>query len=88
MAGLPSPPSDFRSSFRPSRIAGILWGLFSLTAFISAFLLPAHIYLTMAGWKIKLTPWYFKLYFGILFFSALYHGLYRLKTILKDLKIL
>jgi hypothetical protein len=72
---------------KPSRISGLLWGLFSGTAMLSAFILPVHIYALMKGYQMNLESWYFKLYFIALFGSALYHGFYRLKTILKDLAI-
>lgn len=75
-------------NLKPAKLAGLLWGLFSATAFFAAFTLPIHIFALLTGWKMKLDPAFFKLYFAVLFFSALYHGLYRLKTVLKDLKIL
>lgn len=77
-----------RPDAKPAKLAGLLWGLFSATAFLSAFTLPIHIWALMTDWKMKLDPVFFKFYFAVLFFSALYHGLYRLKTVLKDLKIL
>lgn len=73
---------------KPARLIGLLWGLFSAMAMISAFVLPVHVFAIMAGFLPRVDAWYFKLYFFVLFFSALYHGLYRLKTVLKDLKIL
>ncbi len=76
-------------SKKPAVAQGILWGLFSGTATLTAFLFPIHIIAILS----LAPPWDFDnpfeiLYFGILYFSVIYHGLYRLKTILKDLKIL
>lgn len=73
---------------KPAFLKGFLWFLFSGTAMLSAFILPVHIWALANNYSMKLNPWFFKIYFGVLLFSALYHGLYRTKTILKDLKII
>lgn len=72
----------------PAYFKGFLWFIFSGTAMLSAFILSVHIWALMNGYSMKLDSLFFKIYFSVLFFSALYHGLYRTKTILKDLKII
>jgi hypothetical protein len=68
-----------------SYLHGLLWLAFSGTAMISAFILPIHILALLAGYQMNLSGELFWMYFAFLFFCALYHALYRVKTILKDL---
>lgn len=50
----------------------------------SAFALPVHIFMLTHGFEMEATP-VASSYFFILISSALYHGLYRTKTIFFDL---
>lgn len=69
-------------------LKGFLWFTFSGTAMLSAFILPVHIWAHSTGEIIiNLTPLFFRFYFFVLIICALYHGLYRTKTILFDLGI-
>lgn len=72
---------------RPAYLKGFLWFAFSATAMLSAFILPIHIFLflTPGSIEMRLSNPLLRIYFFILFISALYHGLYRTKTILFDL---
>lgn len=70
---------------KPAFITGFLWFAFSGTAMLSAFILPIHIWAISHGYTMNLGNIFFRLYFVVLFVCALYHGLYRTKTILFDL---
>lgn len=70
----------------PARAKGLLWGLFSATATYSAFILPAFIFSTLKTQSNYTAPiWFLKVYVGVTLFCALYHSLYRVKTITFDL---
>ncbi len=68
-----------------SYLKGFLWFTFSGTAMLSAFILPIHVWALAHGYAMNLSNIFFRLYFLVLFIAALYHGLYRAKTILFDL---
>ncbi|MEK7524413.1 MAG: hypothetical protein AAB588_05295 [Patescibacteria group bacterium] len=74
---------------RPAFIKGLLWFTFSGTAMLSAFILPAHIWALSSKDSIMylMESFLFRAYFFILILCALYHGLYRTKTILFDVGI-
>lgn len=69
---------------KPALFKGLLWGMFSATAFVSAFVLPAHIFAWLRGMELR-EGLFFEVYLFAVLFCALYHGLYRAKTILHDL---
>lgn len=69
----------------PAFLKGFLWFVFSGTAMLSAFILPIHLWAVLSGASMKLNSLLFRGYFFILIIAALYHGLYRTKTILFDL---
>lgn len=69
----------------PAFLKGFLWLAFSGTAMLSAFILPIHLWAAFNGSPMKLDSMLFRGYFFILIIAALYHGLYRTKTILFDL---
>lgn len=52
---------------------------------LSAFILPIHFWAILSNASIKLDSLLLRGYFFILIIAALYHGLYRIKTILFDL---
>lgn len=72
---------------KPAYFKGFLWFAFSAASMLSAVTLPIHIFLflTPGSVEMRLDHPIFRIYFFILFISALYHGLYRTKTILFDL---
>lgn len=62
----------------------LLWFIFSGTATVSAFILPVHLWALLSGYEPNFSSNFNTFYFWALFFCAVYHGLYRLKTILFD----
>ncbi len=52
---------------------------------LSAFILPIHLLALLNGSSMKLDSIFFRGYFFILIIAALYHGLYRTKTVLFDI---
>lgn len=74
-------------SNKPLLIKPLLWLTFSGTAMLSAFILPVHVWALMSGNHMKLSWLPARLFFFVLFGAALYHGLYRTKTILFDLGV-
>lgn len=62
-----------------------LWLTFSGTAMLCAFILPAHVWALSDGLSMDVTWWLPRFYFLVLFTAALYHSLYRVKTIAFDL---
>ena len=82
--------ADFslKNSPKPAFVSGFLWVTFSGTAMLSAFVLPVHIWALQAGYAPKLENFFFLGYFFIVFACALYHGLYRTKTVLFDLGLI
>lgn len=82
-----------KEPIKPAYIKGILWFLFSGTAMLSAVILPVHIWALMTGhvpewWTTGAywpSPIILRVYFIVLSIAALYHGLYRTKTIVFDL---
>lgn len=76
-----------QSSPKPAYSKGFLWFLFSGTAMLSALVLPIH-FLMMLFFPfvfMRLDSILTRGYFFVLFFAALYHGLYRTETVLIDL---
>lgn len=74
---------------RPAYLKGFLWFIFSGAASLSAFVLPVHLWALIQGYEPKnlffgMLP-IGALYFIVVLEAALYHGLYRTKTILFDL---
>ncbi len=72
----------------PSKLAtlkALFWFIFSGTAMLSAFILPVHVWALNDGFSMNLTWWLPRAYFFVLFAAALYHSLYRVKTIAFDL---
>ncbi len=71
---------------KPAYAQAVLWGLYSATATLSAFVLPVHFY-ALFRWKEldTVTQPIFKAYLFIVLFCAFFHGLYRTKTIFHDL---
>lgn len=69
----------------PAFLKGFLWLAFSAAAMLSAFILPIHLFAVLNGSPMKLDSPLLRSYFFILIIAALYHGLYRAKTILFDL---
>ncbi len=69
---------------KPAVFKGLLWGMFSATAVVSAFVLPVHIYALLRGMELR-PGLFFEVYLFAVLFCALYHGLYRTKTIFHDL---
>lgn len=62
--------------------------MFSATATFSAFVLPAFIVGTVKTETLYSGPiWFLKVYTAITIFCALYHSLYRVKTIAFDLDL-
>lgn len=61
------------------------WGLFSATATICAFILPIFIWQHI---QVNINRTYpeplIVIYFGFIFFCALYHSLYRIKALCED----
>lgn len=72
-------------SNKPAYVKGFMWFTFSGTAMLSAVILPIHIGALLFGYRMNLSSPIAKIYFGLLFFCALYHSLYRVNTILFDL---
>lgn len=72
---------------KPKVLKVFLWFTFSGTAMLSAFILPIHLWALATGSALKLSWWIARYYFLILTICALYHGLYRTKTILFDLGV-
>ncbi len=70
---------------KPAYLKGFLWFAFSGTAMLSAFILPVHIWALSHGYHMDFPWWPFRLYFTVLMIAALYHSLYRVKTICFDL---
>lgn len=73
---------------RPAKLKAFLWFTFSATAMLSSFILPIHVWTLAHGYSMNLGWLLSRLYFFILFTSALYHGLYRTKTIAFDIGLL
>src|SRR3989338_10641234 len=65
-------------------IKGFLWFAFSGTAMLAAFILPVHIWALTNDFTFQ-TTWLARIYFIVLMIAALYHSLYRVKTIVFDL---
>ena len=71
---------------KPAIMTGLKWGLFSATATLSAFFLPAFILGNInSSIKAPFGELVSVTITGIILFAALYHGLYRVKTICEDL---
>ena len=70
-------------------IPALLWILFSATATITAIALPVNLFAWLMGYAsaATLTSIWFNIYMFIILSAALFHGLYRTKTILHDLGI-
>lgn len=66
-------------------VKAFLWLIFSGTAMLSAFIFPVHVWALADGLSMDLSWWLPRLYFFVLFAAALYHSLYRVKTIAFDL---
>lgn len=73
---------------KPAFLKGFLWFAFSGTAMLSAFILPVHLWALSNSRFMNLNTLFFRLYFFVLFIAALYHGLYRTKTILFDIGLI
>ena len=75
---------------QPAMLKGLLWGLFSATATASAFLLPAFIVgqFFAAPYNHNLSPYLLYGSIVIIYFCALYHALYRIKSSDHDLHLL
>lgn len=83
---------------KPDRLASILWLVFSGSLFISAFLMPAFIFLLVFGPALGLVPdvlasgrvgaWLasplVKLFWIFGGLGTIYHGLHRLKYVIYD----
>ena len=64
---------------------GLLWFAFSGTAMLSAFLLPIHIFALAQDFTIQRSHFFARVYIFVIIFCALYHSLYRVQTIIRDL---
>lgn len=75
---------------KPAIVKGLLWGTFSGTATVSAFVLPAFIigHLFHQSYTTQLPPYLFYGGITIIFFCAAYHALYRAIASNHDLKLL
>lgn len=70
-------------------IPAIKWLLFSAAATITAFLLPVFVKSVQNGYLISPNKlgWLGPIFGILILVSALYHGLYRVKTVLHDLGV-
>lgn len=81
--------SQINEKHRPALFKALLWGVFSLTAMMAAFILPVHLYALLRNYDLhfmsNVEHPFLKFYLFVVLFCALYHGLYRTKTIFHDL---
>lgn len=78
---------ETKNKSEPSYVSGLMWFAFSATAMLSAVILPIQIYALPSGYDLNVDTIFHKTYFSVLLIAALYHGLYRTKTIIFDLGI-
>ena len=68
------------------KLIAIKWGLFSATATLCAFILPVFIWNNInSNLNTSYPKWIIGLFISIVYFSALYHSLYRIRAFCEDL---
>ena len=73
---------------QPSYMKGFLWLAFSATATFCAFVLPIHIFALTIGFSMDFSSIFLRIFYFTVLIAALYHGLYRTKTILLDIGLI
>jgi hypothetical protein len=74
-----------RSSQKTEIFTALMWGLFSATATVCAFILPIFIWHHIhTNFNSAYPAWLISVYMGFIFFCALYHSLYRIKALCED----
>jgi hypothetical protein len=74
---------------KPAKLDALMYGIFTVTATFSAFMLPVFILALIKNFSLNsaFPHWLLFGYFFCILFSALYHSLFRIKYLSFDLKL-